>query len=273
MSRAQQGAIEQTATANSAADTAKSNTSLDTAQTDINNYGSAVNKFAAANPYVEGGQAETATNQQSADTAAGLAQSAGQGIQSAAVRTGQNAGGAIAATEEMQQQNERALVGQEAKSTEDRLASGTTYQDAVLGDQAKQQGMQEQLGTAQANIAQGQLNTGEDAAKTPSFMDELGQGLITTGVNAGKAFLQPGCWIAAELYGGWEDPRTTLVRSWLFTDFSHRWYGAPLCWLYMLFGERMAERIKTRPRLRSGFQWLFNKALKAASKPAVNHGR
>jgi len=188
MSRAQQGQILDTATATNKTDTERSQTALDTAQQDINTYGGAVNKFAAANPYVEGGQAETATNQMAADTAAGMAQSAGQGIQSAAVRTGQNAGGAIAATEEMQQANERALVGQEAKATEDRLASGSTYQDAVMADRARQQGMQEQLGAEQGTLAQGALNTGEEAAKTPSFMDELGQGLISAGTSFAGGF-------------------------------------------------------------------------------------
>ena len=279
ISRAQQGQIFDTTTQNSATDTAKSQTALDTTQNNINSFGAATNKFAADNPYVQGGQAETAGNQLAADTAAGQAQAAGQSIQSAAVRTGQNAGGAIAATEEMQQQNERNLIGQEAKMTNDRLASGSTYADAVLGDKAKQEGMQEQLGATEANIAQGQLNTGEDAAKTPSFMDELGQGVISAGTSFAEGFgkaLGSKCWIAAELYGGWSEPRTRLIRQWIADEFEKHWYGMILGTLYGRFGESIAEQIKDKRKrwLRAVFQCIFNRALKSAEKwQAVKNGR
>ena len=47
--------------------------------------------------------------------------------------------------------------------------------------------MQSGLAGQESGAAESALNTGEEAAKTPSFMDELGQGLISAGTNlAGK---------------------------------------------------------------------------------------
>lgn len=170
------------------------NTSFNAAQEDIGktqgeigSYGEELAKFKAANPYVTGGQAETAENQQLADTAAGMAESAGQTLQSQAARTGQNAGGAIAATEHMQQENARNLMGQEAGATERRLAAGTGYGEAALGGQATKEGMQagltaEQAGLAseEGKLAQGALGIQEGAAQTPSFFDTLGSSFASS---------------------------------------------------------------------------------------------
>jgi len=75
------------------------NTSFANAKDDIADYASAVGKSTSPIPYAQGRQAETAENQEIADTDAGMAQSAGQTLQGQALRTGHNAGGAIAATE------------------------------------------------------------------------------------------------------------------------------------------------------------------------------
>jgi hypothetical protein len=187
MSRAQQGQVFDTAQGQQGTYNSEAQTSFNTAQQDVNNYGDATAKFAAANPYVQGGAVETADNQQTADAAAGFAQSTGQALQGSAVRTGQNAGGAIAATDAMEQQNERALVGQEASQTASRAAAGSQYGAEVVGDTANQENMQNTLAKEQQDAAAGNLSEEEAAAKTPSFMDELGQGLISAGTGiAGK---------------------------------------------------------------------------------------
>ena len=181
MSRAQQGQVLKTAQGENTAYNANAQTGFNTTNQDINNLGAATNKFIAGNPYQQGGQAQTLENQQLSDTAAGEAQAGGQALQSQAVRTGQNAGGAIAATEQMQEGNQRALAGEEAAATQQRLAAGTGYQEAglgALGDVAK---AQDTVAQQQGQLAQGALDTGEKAAQTPSFLDELGQGLISAG--------------------------------------------------------------------------------------------
>ena len=193
MSRGQMGKTFNTATEQNKAYNADANSSFSAAQGDIaqeqqgiNNFGSEVDKFKAANPYVTGGAVQTADNQQLADTAAGLAHSGGQAIQSAAVRTGQNAGGAIAGTEEMAREGTRALSGEEAGATERRVAAGTGYGE---------EGMRSQLASQEAGIAgtegqlaQGDLTTAQKAAEMPSFLEEVGQSGMKIGEAAAAAF-------------------------------------------------------------------------------------
>lgn len=273
MSRAQQGQVTDTAAAENTSYNTNAQDAFSKAQGDVGGYASAVGAFGAANPYTAGGPVQTADNQMTADTAAGLAESGGQAVQSAAVRTGQNAGGAIAATEAMNEANDRALVGQEAQQTKDRAAAGTGYGEAVLGATGNVEGMQDTLAQQQGAAAQGALGTQEQAAQTPSFLDELGQGLITGGGQVGAAFAGKGCWIAAELYGGWTDPRTVLVRRWLNIEFSKTWYGEWLLNQYDVWGAPVARAIQTKRRLRRVFQWIFDRALAAAKKwQAVTDG-
>lgn len=174
MSRGQQEAVIKAASGVQKNDTSLANTSFNSAQNDIGEYSNALGAFKAQNPYVQGGAVQTAQNQQIADTAAGQAERAGQAVQSAAVRTGQNPGGAIAATKDMELANERALAGQEAGATEQRAAAGTGYGEAVLAGQEKIPGMEDQIAAQEGGLAQGALNTQEQASQTPSFFDTLG---------------------------------------------------------------------------------------------------
>lgn len=262
MSRAQQGAVDTTAAGENSTYNTNATDAFKTAQGDIGSFADEVGAFKASNPYVQGGAVQTADNQQTADTAAGLAQSAGQGIQAAAVRTGQNAAGDIAATQDMQQQNERNLVGQEAGQTAKTAASNAGFQSEVVGDVAKTQAMQDQLAQQQGQLAQGALGTEEEAARQPSFLDELGSSFATSlGSTAGKG---TGCWVAAEIFGGWDDARTVVVRDWIFGDFRERWYGKVPAWLYLRFGERLAAQIRERGWLRAIVTPVFEAALKAA---------
>src|SRR5579859_3643355 len=157
MSRSQQTQVFNTARGENAAYNKEAQTSFDTSQRDIGDYASAVGAFRAANPYVQGGQAQTLENQQLSDTAAGQAEAAGQALQSAAVRTGQNPAGAIAATENMQTRNARDLAAEEAAATERRLAAGTGYQEAGLEGIGQTEQMQNRLAEEQGQLAQGAL--------------------------------------------------------------------------------------------------------------------
>jgi hypothetical protein len=200
MSRAQQAQVGSTAAGENQTFNQDATNSFKTTQGDIGDYATAVGAFRAQNPYGQGGQAETAENQEIADTAAGGAQAAGSALQSAAVRTGQNTGGAIAATEDMQAQNERALAGQEATATQQRLAADTGYNTTALNATAAIPGMENQVANEEANASQGALNTQEQAAQTPSFLDELGQGLITAGSNFAGGFGMAMCPAKGSLY-------------------------------------------------------------------------
>ena len=267
MSRAQQGSVDTTATNENTTYNTNAQSGDTAAQGDIGSYSDAVGAFKAANPYGQGGPVQTAQNQEVSDAAAGGAQAAGQALQSAAVRTGQNSGGAIAATKDIAEQNTRDQMSQEAQNTVANAGAGASYAGQVVADTGQTADMQGKLANQEASAAQGALGTEEQAAQTPSFLDELGSGVIQAGANFAK-----GCWIAAELYGGWGDPRTILLRSWIFGTFRQSWYGELLCRAYLRWGEGIAEAIKVRRRLRAGFQWLFDRALKAAGESGVNDG-
>src|SRR5947207_1687018 len=78
ISRSQQNKVIHQASAENQAYNTEAQTSFDTTNKAIGDYAGAVGKFRAANPYVQGGQAQTLEDQQLSDTAAGMAESAGQ---------------------------------------------------------------------------------------------------------------------------------------------------------------------------------------------------
>jgi len=103
------------------------------AQNDIGDYKDQLSKYAASNPFGEGGQYQKTTNQVLANTADAGARSAGEALQSQAERTGQNTAGAVAATEKMQQQGTRDLSAEEAKANQERISGQAGYNKSVLG--------------------------------------------------------------------------------------------------------------------------------------------
>ncbi len=250
-------------------------TALSTEQGDIGQYQDQLAKFAASNPYTAGGAYQTAQNKVLANTADAAAQRAGQTLQSQATRTGQNAGGAIAATEAMQQQNTRDLSADQSKANAERIGAGADYGSKVLsassvpasleGALAAEQG---KLTGTEADAGNAALGIDQKASEQPSFLDTLGSSFAQSfgsgigSLASGK--IKPPCWVAAELYGGWENERTITVRAWLFGTFRKSWYGRALTDLYVRFGERAAERIRTRPVERRILKWLFDKALQSA---------
>jgi len=189
MSRAQQGAIESTETADSAKSTTAASASQAAEQADINSGQSNLAKFAANNPYVQGGQAQTVENQQVANTADATAAGAAAKNQQQSQRTGQNASAGVAAGEAEAQQAQRTAGSQEAGATQSRLAAGSQYGEDVLKAGDTLTAEQANLSSNLTGEAQGQEGIGEQAAQTPSFLDELGQGLITGGSAAGGAYL------------------------------------------------------------------------------------
>jgi hypothetical protein len=181
MSRGQMGQVFGTASKENQTYNTNANTSFNAAQGDVANFADTVGAFKAANPYVQGGQAQTVENQQLSDTAAGGAQALGQTLQSAAVRGGQNPNAAIAASEKVAENNQRTLAGEEAGATERRLGAQTGYNEAGMEATGKIATLQDQLAEQQGQLGQGALGTEQKAAETPSFWDELGQGLISAG--------------------------------------------------------------------------------------------
>jgi hypothetical protein len=73
-----------------------------------------------------------------------------------------------------------------------------------------------------------------------------------------------GCWIAAAVYDGWDDPRTIDVRRWLNTEFVKRPVGRMVMALYLQFGERIARVVRRSSLLKRMVRPLFDLALKRA---------
>lgn len=234
------------------------------AQSDIGDYEGQLAKYAGSNPYVAGGEYQTAQTQQAADTAAAGAQQANQAIQSAAVRSGENPTAAIAAGEQVAENNARTQTAEEAQQTQQRLGLMSGYNQNVLNATAVPEQMEATLAGQQAGAGNSALGQEVDAAKTPSYLDQLVSGSIAAG-DAFAGAAAKGCWVAAKLWGGWADTRVILLRLWLAHHFSQRWYGKLPCWLYSRYGERLAyEWMPKSPRLEAATRWLFTKAFRSA---------
>lgn len=84
---------------------------------------------------------------------------------------------------------------------------------------------------------------------------------ILSGAATGGGFAGlPACWIAAEIYGGWYEPRTVLVRKWLLENFTGHW----LLDLYIRFGQRVAAMVRKYRPMRWIFTRIFNQFLRQA---------
>jgi hypothetical protein len=109
---------------------------------------------------------------------------------------------------------------------------------------------------------------GTASQQTPTA---LGTILGTAGTLAGAgatAYAGKGCWIASEIFGGWTEPRTVLVRGWIFGDFRNSKMGRIISDLYLKYGERTADSIRHHRSIRWIFTRICNLALRRAKKAA-----
>lgn len=181
MSRADSQQITDTAKGQNATQYGNAQNSYTMAQQDAGDYSAALAKYAAANPYGSGGVFQKTTNQQLTDTADAAAKSAGEAMQSSAVRSGINPGAAIAGTEAVAEANERGLGADEAQQTQARLAADANYRAGVLQSTAVPVQQQTQLAGQQGQLAEGTLSAENQAsAANKSFMDQFGGAFATT---------------------------------------------------------------------------------------------
>lgn len=190
MSRSQQSQTFDTAQQQNQQNETTAQNAEKTAQQDIGNYESQLSKFASSNPYVQGGEFQTATNKELADTANSTANAAKAQEQSLARRTGQNPQAAVAAGEAEQQNAQRTLANQQAEETQNRVGKEAGYNQQVLNASAQPFSMENSLGALAAGQANSELGTQEKAAETPSFMDQLTDQLIAGGAQVGSAALK-----------------------------------------------------------------------------------
>jgi hypothetical protein len=239
-------------------------------QNDIGDYKNALSKFVSSNPYAAGGEFDATINPQLANVSDAGANSLAGALQNQVLRTGQNSAASLATAKAGAQQNTRDLSSSLADAQQKRIAGETGYDTTALGASAVPAQTESGLYGTSGSQANQELGTEEGASQTPSFWDELGSNFAKGlgGAVQGGGAAQIGqakiCWIAAELYGGWSDPRTILVRTWLQTDFSQRRFGRMLVAIYIRFGERTAGLIRKHPPLRRVFMPVFSVALRKA---------
>jgi hypothetical protein len=215
----------------------------------------------------------TAAQQSTGGSVAGLV---GQGNLTAA-RT-RNAGGFGAALDESSRQamrqNAQDAVGIQANNEnlkEQQRQEGLAGLEGLYGINANQ--VLGALGAENSSLGEqtGANNSLTQAGQSGWLQNTLGVlgTLGSLGTGAGAVNLKFPCWIAAELYGGWDDPRVSLIRNWLHGEFSKSCMGRFAVSLYMRFGERMAERIKHSLTLRKIMRFLFDRALKRALRASI----
>lgn len=257
MTKSQSNQAFNTASGQQATTAGNAQSSYNSAQGDVTNYQDALAQYAAQNPYTQGGQFQTAQNQQMADTAAAGSTAAQQAITGAMVRSGLNPTAAVAAGEQVAEKNAQTEMGQEAGANEARLSGLSNYNNSVLNASAKPEEMEQSLMNSQLQGTDSALGNETSASKTPSFWQELGQGVIGAGGSfaggfggaAGKAAF--GCWIAARVFDGWTDPRTATVRLWLKYGVT-TWWGRFLVALYWRYGLTVAESWMPRSEALTG---------------------
>jgi hypothetical protein len=152
----------------------------------------------------------------------------------------------------------------------------TAQQDQLALDQGRTAGgaaaelQKEKMANQQAGmyglgtLEQGNLHAMESMyGLAPGLVNARAAGTLPHGGSYG-AISASGCWIAAALYGGWDDPRTIDVRRWLNTEFVKQPIGRMVMKLYLRFGERIAEAVKRSAVVRAILRPLFDLALRKA---------
>lgn len=138
--------------------------------------------------------------------------------------------------------------------------------------QDAEKGLQGMYGTDTSGML---LATGQEAPDINSEVNannsgwlQQAEGVMNTISNgasgAGALGFKPGCWVAAEVYYGWLDPRVDLVRQWIFGKYAKTLIGGIVAKAYLRFGERVAAGIRKYPALRKPFRILIDCALRQA---------
>jgi len=180
--------------------------------------------------------------------------------------TSRNAGGFQAALDDASRNRSKAAAG---------ASEGVAADSANLAQQHQQDASKQMQGMYGTDTS-GMLDaTGQQSGDIKAQVDASNSGWLqnATGVmsalsqgaqGAASMGFKPGCWIAAEVYNGWLDPRVSLVRGWIFGEFAKKFLGSLAARAYLKFGERTAEAIRQHPMLRRPFKALFDCALRKA---------
>lgn len=127
------------------------------------------------------------------------------------------------------------------------------------------------------NVSQGTAATGTGLQGMNAAANQYGQlqqlnneqkatqlGFITSLAGSGAELAGASCWVAAELFNGWDSYETRIIRAYLTEKRIGRWYWRKAVWMYQRHGQAWANHIKThkvsRWMARQVFERLFVRA-------------
>ena len=122
--------------------------------------------------------------------------------------------------------------------------------------------LQESLGALGLSNSAIQAWTAADAQTTGAI-----EGPIEAAMGAAGSAAQGSikCWVAAELYNGWFDPRTILLRQWIF-DKNRNLGIKTFAWVYAHTGKQVAKIIHHSKTIRKVVKFIFDKLLLKAQE-------
>lgn len=130
---------------------------------------------------------------------------------------------------------------------------------AAFEDPANQAG---QVATGANQVTDTQANANA-ADSTGNELLGLGEGLAADTATVAGGIAKGGCWIAAAVYGGWDDPRVAEARNFIFNIWpTYSYVGKIVASLYAAVGEKVAEIVKRSSVLRSIFKPVFDIAVR-----------
>jgi hypothetical protein len=110
-------------------------------------------------------------------------------------------------------------------------------------------------------LANSGANAGQTVIQAPGgFGQQLLGGVASSFAHGLGQAAGGGCWVAAELYGGWFAPETCAIRNWIWNT----WWMKPFAWFYLNFGQRWAAAIKKHDSIRRPTKYLFDFFLRQA---------
>jgi hypothetical protein len=158
------------------------------------------------------------------------------------------------------------LNNTEANITQKSYDIGRQNYWSAVGEQEKAPAAFEDPANQAGQVATG-ANQVTDTQANQNAQDSLGNELLGLGeglaADTATAVGGKGCWIAAAVYDGWDDPRVAEARNFIFNIWPSRSYlGEIVARLYAAIGEKVARIVKRSSILRSIFKPLFDIAVR-----------
>lgn len=86
----------------------------------------------------------------------------------------------------------------------------------------------------------------------PSFLDQVSP-WVDVAIKAAPFIMRAFCWVAAEVFDGWNDRRTYQARAYV-AFIAPKWFKR----IYIKYGEKIAKIIKKMPKLKNVFRPIFD---------------